>query len=77
MRIGRLVIADAERLELLRDELRKAKSLAYSASWGETWMTEEEVISYLEDVVSVALRELDRMLGYKKGDRRTTRNRNK
>jgi len=76
VRIGRLVIADAKRLELLRKELRKARYLARSASWGETWMTEEEVISYLGDVVSVALKELDRILGYKEAQK-TQRNRNK
>jgi len=74
VRIGRLVIADAKRLELLRKELRKAKDLAYSASMDETWMTEEEVISYLEDVVSIALREVDGMLGYKKRGHRNTKN---
>jgi hypothetical protein len=73
VRIGRLVIADAKRLELLRKELRSARDLAYSASMDEAWMTEEEVIWYLEDVVSIALRELDKILGYKKSGHRNTK----
>lgn len=74
MRIGRLVITDAKRLELLRKELKKARDLAYSASMDEAWMTEDEVISYLEDVVSIALKEVDGMLGYKKRGHRNAKN---